>query len=57
MAKKTTNKSYGGSIFDIVKSFDDSAEILGKSKTAVINDYIDTGSYIQIGRASCRERV
>ena len=46
MAKKTTNKSYGGSIFDIVKSFDDSAEILGKSKTAVINDYIDTGSYI-----------
>lgn len=46
MAKKTTNKFSGGSIFDIVKSFDDSAEILGKSKTAVINDYIDTGSYI-----------
>ena len=46
MAKKTTNKSAGGSIFDIVKSFDESAEILGKSKTAVISDYIDTGSYI-----------
>ena len=42
MAKKTTNKFSGGSIFDIVKSFDDSAEILGKSKTAVINDYIDS---------------
>lgn len=46
MAKKTTTKSTGGSIFDIVKSFDESAEILGKSKTAVISDYIDTGSYI-----------
>lgn len=46
MAKKTTTKSAGGSIFDIVKSFDESAEILGKSKTAVISDYIDTGSYI-----------
>ena len=46
MAKKTTTKYTGGSIFDIVKSFDESAEILGKSKTAVISDYIDTGSYI-----------
>lgn len=46
MAKKNTTKSAGGSIFDIVKSFDESAEILGKSKTAVISDYIDTGSYI-----------
>jgi RecA/RadA recombinase len=46
MAKKTTTKSAGGSIFDIVKSFDESAEILSKSKTAVISDYIDTGSYI-----------
>jgi RecA/RadA recombinase len=46
MVKKTTTKSAGGSIFDIVKSFDESAEILGKSKTAVISDYIDTGSYI-----------
>lgn len=46
MAKKTTTKYTGGSIFDIVKSFDESAEILSKSKTAVISDYIDTGSYI-----------
>ena len=46
MAKKTSTKYTGGSIFDIVKSFDESAEILGKSKTAVISDYIDTGSYI-----------
>ena len=46
MVKKTTNKSAGGSIFDIVKSFDNSAEILGESKTAIISDYIDTGSYI-----------
>jgi len=46
MAKKTSTKSTGGSIFDIVKSFDESAEILSKSKTAVISDYIDTGSYI-----------
>ena len=46
MAKKASTKFTGGSIFDIVKSFDESAEILGKSKTAVISDYIDTGSYI-----------
>ena len=46
MAKKTTNKSSGGSIFDIVKSFDDSAEILGKSKTAVINEETPSITYM-----------
>ena len=46
MGKKNLGKSSGGSIFDIVKSVDDSAEILSESKTSVINDYIDTGSYI-----------
>ena len=34
------------SIFDIVKSVDKSAEILGESRNAVIKDYINTGSYI-----------
>jgi RecA/RadA recombinase len=46
MAKKTTNKSAGGSIFDIVKSVDDSAEILSESVNSVIDDYINTGNYI-----------
>ena len=47
MAKKNLGKSgVGGSIFDIVKSVDDSAEILSESKTAVISDYVDTGFYI-----------
>ena len=45
MAKKTT-KYTGGSIFDIVKSFDESGEFLSKSRTAGISDYIDTGSDI-----------
>lgn len=44
--KKTTTASTGKSIFDIVKGFDKSAEVLGESKSAVIRDYIDTGSYI-----------
>ena len=46
MAKKTTTKSTGGSIFDIVKSVDDSAEILSESVNSVIDDYINTGNYI-----------
>ena len=46
MAKKASPSVVKGSIFDIVSSFDDSAEILAESKTAVIRDYIDTGSYV-----------
>ena len=50
MAKKTGTASAssgkGKSVFDIVSKFDKSAEVLSESKTAVINDYIDTGSYI-----------
>lgn len=45
MAKKS-NGFGGGSIFDIVKSVDSSAEIIGQSQLAVIKEYIDTGSYI-----------
>lgn len=45
MAKKTINTKTD-SIFDLVSSIDESAEILAESKTAVISDYIDTGSYI-----------
>lgn len=47
MAKTSKSASSASkSIFDIVSNFDDAAEILGESKTAVISDYIDTGSYI-----------
>lgn len=47
MAKKS-NSSIGGSgsIFDILNEVDNNAEVLSESKTAVIKDYIDTGSYI-----------
>lgn len=46
MGKKNLGKSSGGSIFDIVKSVDESAEILSESATAVIEDFVHTGSYI-----------
>jgi len=45
MAKKTTS-SEENSIFDLITSIDNSAEIIAESKTAVISDYINTGSYI-----------
>ena len=47
MAKKNNlNTNTGDSIFDLVNSIDKSAEILADSTTAVIKDYISTGSYI-----------
>ena len=46
MAKSTKSSGSSKSIFDIVKGFDGAAEVLSESKTAVISDYIDTGSYI-----------
>ena len=48
MAKKTNSFSAGteNSIFELVSSIDNSAEILADSTTAVIKDYIGTGSYI-----------
>ena len=48
MTKKTNNFSAGAesSIFELVSSIDNSAEILADSTTAVIKDYIGTGSYI-----------
>ena len=49
MAKKTSSvgpSQKKTSVFDIISKFDKSAEVLGESKTAVISDYIDTGSYI-----------
>ena len=48
MAKKssitTTDKEM--SVFDLISSVDNSAEILSESKTAVIKEYINSGSYI-----------
>lgn len=35
-----------GSVYDLIKSFDNFAEILSESKTAVIKEYIDTGNYM-----------
>lgn len=49
MAKKSAsggNASGNASVFDLIKSFDDSAEILSESKSAVISDYISTGNYM-----------
>ncbi len=46
MAKKDIIASNNDSIFDLIKSVDSSAEILAESETAVIDDYINTGSYI-----------
>lgn len=48
MAKKSQNSVSSGnnSVFDLIKSFDNSAEILAESKTAVIKEYIDTGNYM-----------
>lgn len=46
MAKKSVENSNGNSIFDLVSSVDNSVEILSQSATAVIEDYINTGSYI-----------
>lgn len=46
MAKKTPESTTGNSIFDLVSSVDNSVEILSQSATAVIEDYINTGSYI-----------
>lgn len=47
MAKKTVStEAAGDSIFDLIKSVDNSAEILSESSNAVIEDYIDTGCYI-----------
>lgn len=50
MGKKSSTASPivggGKSVFDVIKSFDKSAEILSESKVAVIKDYIDTGNYM-----------
>lgn len=46
MAKKNSIGGTSSSIFDIISKVDDSAEVLAESKSAVIKDYIDTGSYI-----------
>ena len=46
MAKKTLLSTGGSSIFDLIKSVDNSAEIISKCQTARINDYIDTGNYL-----------
>ena len=47
MAKKSSiTVSEPESILDLISSVDKSAEILAESKTAVIKDYIHTGSYI-----------
>ena len=47
MAKKSSLVSDSSdSIISLINSIDSGAEILADCKTAVINDYIDTGSYI-----------
>lgn len=46
MAKKVNANNGDNSIMGLLNSIDDSVEILAESKTAVISDYINTGSYI-----------
>lgn len=48
MAKKKENTANSGtsSIFNLIKSFDDSVEVLSESSTAVIKEYVNTGSYM-----------
>lgn len=46
MAKKTTSNEEGLSVFDLITSVDNSAELLSESKSAVIKEYINSGSYI-----------
>ena len=46
MAKKANANNGDNSIMGLLNSIDDSVEILAESKTAVISDYINTGSYI-----------
>ena len=49
MAKKSVAMGHSAgeqSVFDLIKSFDDSAEVLSDSKMAVITDYISTGNYM-----------
>lgn len=48
MAKKNTAYSISpnASVFDIINSFDKSAEVLSESKVSVIKEYISTGNYI-----------
>lgn len=48
MAKKigTKDASSKGSIFDLIKKIDESAEIIAESATANIKEWIPTGSYI-----------
>lgn len=48
MAKKSSigNTGTSGSVFDIIKSVDKSAEILSKCDTAVIKEYISSGNYL-----------
>lgn len=46
MGLENVGKGNANSVFDLIKSFDDSAEILEESKVAVIRDYIGTGNYM-----------
>ena len=46
MAKKNNTSGDSNSLIGLLNSIDDSVEILAESKTAVISDYINTGSYI-----------
>lgn len=49
MAKKSSiniSEDKDQSVFGLISSIDKSAEILSESKTALIKDYINTGSYI-----------
>jgi len=45
MAKKTESGK-GGSVFELIKGFDKSFEILSENKNFVIKDYISTGNYM-----------
>ena len=45
-SKNSISSSSENSVFSLISSVDDSAEILENSKTAIIKDYIHTGSYI-----------
>ena len=48
MAKKSSQTTTGSdmSVFDLISSVDPSAEVLSESKSAVIKEYINSGSYI-----------
>lgn len=46
MAKKNESGKSGGSVFDLIKTFDKSFEVLSETDNYKIKDYISTGNYM-----------